>query len=389
MFIDGTTESSPALARTILMTVDASGGVLTYTLSLAQELTKLGTRVHLAMLGPKARPEQIAATRAIPGAILHEHAGALEWMKDPWPDVARTTAWLRDLEKQVRPDVVHLNAYAYGAAGFRAPVLIVAHGCVLSRAEALDGNADAERFAAYKESTKRGLNAAAAVIAVSEAMRAALDRHYGPLPRLAVVPSGLSIGTTTPPKKEALVVSTGRVWDRAKNVEVLARAAKDLPWPVEIAGGTAPPGVADGVSFERHEGIRDRAWLPAAEHGALLDRAAIFASPARYEPFGMSALEAGLRGCALVLGDIPSQREIWGDAATFVRTDDERALAAAIGQLARDEERRASMAAAAQFRARLYTPARTARAMNDVYETMIQSRGIPVTYVGGHAPRTL
>ncbi len=31
--------------------------------------------------------------------------------------------------------------------------------------------------------------------------------------------------------------------------------------------------------------------------------------PARYEPFGLSVLEAALSGCALVLGDIPSLRE--------------------------------------------------------------------------------
>ncbi len=40
-------------------------------------------------------------------------------------------------------------------------------------------------------------------------------------------------------------------------------------------------------------------------------RAAIFAHPARYEPFGLSVLEAALSGCALVLGDISSLRELW------------------------------------------------------------------------------
>ena len=33
--------------------------------------------------------------------------------------------------------------------------------------------------------------------------------------------------------------------------------------------------------------------------------------PARYEPFGLSILEAALSGCALVLGDLPSLRELW------------------------------------------------------------------------------
>ena len=55
-------------------------------------------------------------------------------------------------------------------------------------------------------------------------------------------------------------------------------------------------------------------------------RAAIYALPARYEPFGLTALEAGLSGCALVLGDIPSLREVWGETACFVPPDDRDAV---------------------------------------------------------------
>jgi glycogen(starch) synthase len=47
--------------------------------------------------------------------------------------------------------------------------------------------------------------------------------------------------------------------------------------------------------------------------------------PARYEPFGLSVLEAALSGCALVLGDIASLREVWGGAACYVRPGDSRA----------------------------------------------------------------
>ena len=56
-------------------------------------------------------------------------------------------------------------------------------------------------------------------------------------------------------------------------------------------------------------------------------RAAIYALPAHYEPFGLSILEAAMSGCALVLGDIPSLREIWGDAAVFVHPDNRDAVA--------------------------------------------------------------
>jgi hypothetical protein len=44
--------------------------------------------------------------------------------------------------------------------------------------------------------------------------------------------------------------------------------------------------------------------------------------PARYEPFGLSVLEAALSGCALVPGDIASLRGNWDGVAEFVCPDD-------------------------------------------------------------------
>ena len=44
--------------------------------------------------------------------------------------------------------------------------------------------------------------------------------------------------------------------------------------------------------------------LAPAELRRKLERAAIFAAPALYEPFGLGILEAAAAGCALVLGDI-------------------------------------------------------------------------------------
>jgi glycosyltransferase involved in cell wall biosynthesis len=380
-------QAVPVLARTVLMTADAVGGVLTYAISLATELAKTGTKTHLALMGPKLRPEQEAAVRAVPNIALHESTLALEWMDEPWPDVARATDWLRDLEKQVRPDIIHLNGYCHGAAGFTAPVLIVAHSCLLSRWEAVSSEGPIpERYATYKEAVKRGLHAADAVIAVSESMRTSLERHYGPLSRIAVVPSGLGI-TPGQRSKENFILASGRIWDRAKNVESLARIAQHLPWPVKVAGGPAPQGFA-AEPLGAHAGVESLGWLPPAELGALMDRAAIFARPARYEPFGLSALEAALHGCALVLGDVPSVREVWGNSATYVRPDDEAGLREVLAKLAEDDARRHELAEAANLRARLFTPTRTARAMRDLYETIIHARRVPIPILQGRETRS-
>jgi glycosyltransferase involved in cell wall biosynthesis len=96
-------------------------------------------------------------------------------------------------------------------------------------------------------------------------------------------------------------------------------------------------------------------------------RAAVYALPARYEPFGLSALEAGLAGCALVLGDVPSLREVWGDAALFVAPGSAAQLACVLRTLDADPEYRRAYATRARARALTYTPERMAQGYLDAY----------------------
>jgi glycosyltransferase involved in cell wall biosynthesis len=155
------------------------------------------------------------------------------------------------------------------------------------------------------------------------------------------------------------------MWDEAKNLDALARVAPRLDWPVVVAGAGAP---RDGVTMLGQLG-RDRVR-------DLLARASIFAGPARYEPFGLAPLEAALAGCALVLGDIPSLREVWGDAATFVPPGDDDALAAALARLSADDEWRAVMAERAEARAQEYTPERMAAGTLAVYDHVLAREAV-------------
>src|SRR5690606_16526783 len=89
-------------------------------------------------------------------------------------------------------------------------------------------------------------------------------------------------------------------------------------------------------------------------------RAPIYCLPARYEPFGLTPLEAATHGCALVLGDIPSLREVWGDAAAFVPPDDTNALARQLNRLIADRAARHKLAERCQARAAQFSRARMA-----------------------------
>jgi glycosyltransferase involved in cell wall biosynthesis len=99
------------------------------------------------------------------------------------------------------------------------------------------------------------------------------------------------------------------------------------------------------------KGVRCLGRLSELEMADWLGRAGIYALPAKYEPFGLSVLEAALSGCALVLGDIPSLRENWDGAALFVEPCDEKAIGDGIKDLTSQSPRRNGLAKIARERA--------------------------------------
>jgi glycosyltransferase involved in cell wall biosynthesis len=295
----------------------------------------------------------------------------LEWMDDPWRDVAEAGEWLRGLAAEDPPDLVHLNGYVHAALEWCAPTLVVGHSCVLSWWAAVHGEETCHAYERYRVAVSRGLRSADAVAAPTRAMAAALREHYGAPHRVAVVANGVPARRAPVVAKEPFVLAAGRLDDRAKNIEVLETVAGSARWPV-YAAGTADeaPGASPGSSSLRRLG-----WLTRPELARWMARASIFAAPARYEPFGLGVLEAAAHGCALVLGDIPSLREVWGDAALYVAPDDPRALAAAIEQLVSDRAARARRGAAASERARWYSAERMARGTLRLYAGLLASRG--------------
>jgi glycosyltransferase involved in cell wall biosynthesis len=154
------------------------------------------------------------------------------------------------------------------------------------------------------------------------------------------------------------VACIGRLWDDAKNINLVDQAAAGLPWPVIVAGN---PLLRDGRGDQPDRNLRHAqsvGMLDSQAARALLARASIYVHPARYEPFGLAILEAALAGCALVLGDIPSLRELWGDAAIFVPTDDAAELGRELTALIEDEDRRAVWGTRARMAARRFTARR-------------------------------
>jgi len=74
------------------------------------------------------------------------------------------------------------------------------------------------------------------------------------------------------------------------------------------------------------------------------------------------------------VGDIPSLREIWGDAALFVPPDDPEALKATLQDLITTPKRRQMLAAKARDRALKFTPERMASSYLQVYADLIANQ---------------
>ena len=110
---------------------------------------------------------------------------------------------------------------------------------------------------------------------------------------------------------------------------------------------------------------------------ALYSRASIYAATARYEPLGMAALEAAFSRCAIVANDIPSFREIWGDAALYFRTNDAASLAESIRTLNADRSMRRAYAELAYSRAReRFTTKRMIDECLQLYRSLISAKSI-------------
>ncbi len=350
----------------VLMTADTVGGVFTYALELSGALGRRGFRVALAAKGGLLSEDQWREARRVPGLEIFESCDRLEWMEDPWEDVARSSEWILGLAERLRPDVVHLNDYAHAALPFGAPAIVVAHSCVASWFEAVRREPPPPSFDRYRREVDRGLAAAAAVVAPTRWMLDALQRHYRPLAQGRVIPNGRSASRFHPREKEPFILCAGRLWDAAKNAAALDAIADRLPWPVLLAGEGQHPDPA----HRHHVSRRHVETLGRLSHDALVpffERAAIYALPARYEPFGLSILEAALAGCALVLGDIPSLREVWSDAAVFVDPESPEMLHSILaGLIARPDLRRA-LSDRALERGRSLSPTRMADAYVDTY----------------------
>jgi len=345
-----------------LLTADTAGGVWTFGRELAASLILDGQQVLLATFGPTISQAQRDEIGSIPGLEWRHHFSKLEWMDDPWADMVQASRWLSRMIAEFHPDLVHLNTFCCSDVPPDAAVVLTVHSSVAAWWGAVKQSPLPASWSKYQRLLRHSLRSATLITAPSKtALEETSDYYDADVTSALAIYNGSDSRVFTPAVKERFILSAGRLWDEAKNTRALAEVAPEIQWPVYLAG--------------RSEGTFPQCHLlgeiPNTELARWYGRASIYALPAKYEPFGLSVLEAALSGCALVLGDIPSLREIWQDAAVFVSPGSPQELRNALSGLIEREQWRHEMANRARERALYFSQERMVAAYQNAYEVAI------------------
>lgn len=350
----------------LLLVTDAVGGVWVYSLELARALAPLGVETVLAVTGPSPSEDK---REAAAGIRLIDTRLPLEWLDATAGEVVRGAQELARIAQSEDADIVQTSSAALlGGAPLDCPTVAVQHSCVPTWWSAVKGTPLPNEFAWIGELVGSGLRRADAVVAPSRAFARATEQAYALDRPVFAIHNGRGSRELRALPRGDFVFTAGRLWDEGKNAATLDRVARRIAAPFQAAGATQGPNGAR-IALDHLIGLGE---LSEARVGGILAARPIFASAALYEPFGLSVLEAAQAGCGLILSDIPSHRELWDAAATFVDPQDDRTFADAINRLLGSPDERRRAGERARTHARRYTSAGMARGMADLYARLIQ-----------------
>jgi len=269
-------------------------------------------------------------------------------------------------------DLVHSHTWYANLAGHLAALLYgVPHVVTMHSLEPLRPWKAEQLGGGYALSSwceRVAAESAAAVVAVSDGMRADVLAAYPAIPpdRVRVIRNGIDPGEYAPdPATDVLarygvnpgrpsVMFVGRI-TRQKGLPVLLKAAQQLDPAAQLVLCAGQPDTADladevaglvaGLQATRSGVVWLPEMLPKREVIQLLTHATVFACPSLYEPLGIVNLEAMACGTAVVGSDVGGIPEVVTDGETglLVPPDDPGALVSALNSLLADPGRAEAM----------------------------------------------
>ncbi|HEX7994125.1 MAG TPA: glycosyltransferase family 4 protein [Streptosporangiaceae bacterium] len=354
---------------------DVPGGVQEHIRDLAEALIDLG---HAVSVISPADDDAALPDYVVPAgrAVAVPYNGSVARLSFGPLSANRVRRWL----KEGNFDVLHVHEPAAPSLSliacwvFDGPIVATVHGAT-TRSRVLHAAEPMLRSALEKVSGR---------IAVSEAARSTLVHHLGG--DAVLIPNGVTIcrfEKAEPlagwPGEGGAIGFLGRMDEPRKGLSLLLRAfdliGSERP---ELRLLVAGPGDTSEVMGKVPERLRDRVVLLGQVSEAVkvqvYHSVDVFCAPnTGGESFGIVLAEAMAAGAPIVASDLDAFRRVLrgGRAGELFTSGDPADLAAAIGRLLDDPQRRASLSAAASAAVRDYDWSKIARDVVKVYQAVL------------------
>jgi phosphatidyl-myo-inositol alpha-mannosyltransferase len=362
---------------------DVPGGVQEHIRDLAETLIDLG---HTVSVISPADDDAALPGYVVPAgrAVAVPYNGSVARLSFGPLSANRVRRWIRDGSF----DVLHVHEPAAPSLSliacwvFDGPIVATVHGAT-TRSRALHAAEPMLRSALEKVSGR---------IAVSEAARTTLVHHLGG--DAVLIPNGVTISRFEKaeplagwPGEGGAIGFLGRIDEPRKGLSVLLRAfcligAERPGLRLLIAG----PGDTGEVAARVPASLRDRVVLLGQVSEAVkvqvYHSVDVFCAPnTGGESFGIVLAEAMAAGAPIVASDLDAFRRVLrgGRAGELFASGDAADLAAAIGRLLDDPQRRAELSAAASAAVRDYDWTKIARDVVKVYEAVLPAGSAKAT----------
>jgi glycosyltransferase involved in cell wall biosynthesis len=200
--------------------------------------------------------------------------------------------------------------------------------------------------------TRQSAHRARTVLTDTEFSRREIVERLGISPdTVHVIPLGIDVTATAQRDRDPLVLFVGSVLNRRHVPELIAAfkdVVRDAPAArLAIVGENRTHPREDLPALVDRLGLRDRVvlhdFVDDAELSGLYRRARVFVFLSEYEGFGLTPLEALAAGVPIVVLDTAGAREVYGNAAHYVRLDTPDEVSAAISTFLTDEGARRDM----------------------------------------------
>jgi phosphatidyl-myo-inositol alpha-mannosyltransferase len=356
-------------------TWNVPGGVQSHIRDLAEALIDLGHHVSVISPADDDAPLPgyvVPAGRAVPVP----YNGSVARLSFGFMSASRVRRWVRDGDF----DVLHVHEPAAPSLSLLA--CWVATGPIVATFHT--ANPRSRVMHAAEPMLQSALEKINARIAVSEAARTTLVEHLGG--DAVLIPNGVPVrkyAKADPlpgwPGPGGAIGFLGRFDEPRKGLPVLLRAfsvmAAQRPGLRLLIAGR---GDADEALDRVDAGVRDRVVLlgmvSEEDKARVLHSVDVFCAPnTGGESFGIVLAEAMAAGAPIVASDLEAFRRVLrgGQAGELFAVEDSAGLAAAAGLLLDDPQRRARLSAAASDAVRAYDWPVVARAVVQVYETVV------------------